>query len=104
MSKRIRMRQATKPRWKPCTACREDDAEWSDPCGAYVCQNCGMHLGLVRCYCGWSLTRPGQGADELREMGEVIEFSESPEGYEARDKWARGYDDLNGAPEGENDR
>jgi len=34
----------------------------------------------------------------------VIEFSETPEGYEARQRWAAGYDDLNGAPESEGDR
>ena len=32
-----------------------------------------------------------------------IEFSETPEGYEARDRWARRYYDLNGAPEGTED-
>lgn len=33
-----------------------------------------------------------------------IEWSESSEGYDARDKWARVYDDRNGAPEGDDDR
>ena len=26
---------------------------WSKYCGAYVCQQCGNHKGLVRCFCGW---------------------------------------------------
>jgi hypothetical protein len=34
---------------------------------------------------------------------DTMEFSESPKGYEARDKWARKYDELNGAPENEGD-
>ena len=33
-----------------------------------------------------------------------IEFSETPTGYEARWRWARQYDDLNGAPESNEDR
>jgi hypothetical protein len=42
---------------------------------------------------------------ELALEGEPIcEFSESPKGYEARHKWAKWYDSLNGAPEGEWDR
>ena len=31
-------------------------------------------------------------------------FSETPRGYRARERWARAYDDLNGAPESEYDR
>jgi hypothetical protein len=33
-----------------------------------------------------------------------VEFSESPRGYQARDRWARRYDELNGAPESDDDR
>lgn len=33
-----------------------------------------------------------------------VEFSETTRGYRARDRWARHYDDLNGAPEGDWDR
>lgn len=33
-----------------------------------------------------------------------VEFSESGKGYRARERWARWYDDLNGAPEGFDDR
>ncbi len=34
----------------------------------------------------------------------VQEFSETPRGYRARERWARRYDELNGVPEGEWDR
>lgn len=34
----------------------------------------------------------------------VHEFSETPRGYKARERWARRYDELNGAPEGDWDR
>ncbi len=40
-------------------------------CGAYVCDACGEHVGLVRCYCGWSASGRN-GRVELEEMGEVI--------------------------------
>ena len=33
-----------------------------------------------------------------------VEFTETPRGYRARDRWARRYDALNGAPSGEDDR
>ena len=33
-----------------------------------------------------------------------IEFTESEEGYEARERWAERYDELDGAPEGDWDR
>ncbi len=35
---------------------------------------------------------------------EPVEFSESRAGYRARERWARAYDRLNGAPENEGDR
>lgn len=34
----------------------------------------------------------------------AAEWSESPAGYRARERWARRYDALNGAPEGDWDR
>lgn len=34
----------------------------------------------------------------------TMEFTETPRGYRARDRWARRYDALNGAPEGDWDR
>ena len=33
-----------------------------------------------------------------------FDFTESTAGYEARNRWAERYDDLNGAPEGDWDR
>ena len=42
-------------------------------CGARICNICGDHKGLERCFCGWSVTRPGQGRAELHEMGETID-------------------------------
>lgn len=44
-------------------------------CGAQVCDKCGKHDGLARCYCGWSESG-GDGYAELREMGEQIEPEE----------------------------
>ena len=46
-------------------------------CGCRVCDECGSHKGLARCYCGWSESG-GNGYEELIEMGEVVE-SEYPE-------------------------
>ena len=44
-------------------------------------------------------------ADEPDDLDESpVEFSESAEGERAREKQARSYDELNGAPEGEHDR
>jgi len=39
-----------------------------------------------------------------RGRHESIEFTDTTRGYRARDKWARHYDNLNGAPEGDWDR
>lgn len=52
-----------------------------------VCQVCGDH-------------RP---CDCDRDDSPV-EFTESPAGERARERWARSYDELNGAPENEEDR
>lgn len=35
---------------------------------------------------------------------DTASFSETPRGYRARERWARNYDRLNGAPEGMDDR
>lgn len=44
-------------------------------------------------------------ANELELLNQPIqEFTETPRGYRARDKWAQHYDELNGAPEGDWDR
>lgn len=45
---------------------------WDFFCGCRVCGTCGHHLGLARCYCGWSLSG-GDGREELEEMGETID-------------------------------
>jgi len=56
---------------KPCPRCNAP-APFSPYCGVYVCSQCGYHLGLCRCYCGWS--ESGQdGRAELIEAGETIE-------------------------------
>jgi hypothetical protein len=58
-------------RTKPCDAgnCR-GVASFSNYCGAYVC-DCGKHVGLTRCQCGWSESGRN-GRVELEELGEVI--------------------------------
>jgi len=46
--------------------------QFDGSCAAYVCYECGNHLGLDRCWCGWS--RSGRdGRQELLAMGETIE-------------------------------
>lgn len=35
-----------------------------------------------------------------RSTADPMEFSETSKGYRARERWARRYDELNGAPEG----
>ena len=52
------------------------DYAMSRYCGARVCDDCGDHQGLARCFCGWSRSG-GNGRAELVEMGETIE----PEDY-----------------------
>lgn len=47
-------------------------ATLSNYCGAYVCGDCGKHVSLTRCYCGWSESGR-DGRAELIEMGEVID-------------------------------
>ena len=46
---------------------------WSKYCGVLVCDLCGTHKGLARCFCGWSSTNPGKGREELEAMGEQID-------------------------------
>lgn len=46
-------------------------AYFSRYCAAYICEKCDAHVGLARCYCGWSLSGRN-GRDELYELGEVI--------------------------------
>jgi hypothetical protein len=60
---------------KACDGDCRGTAHWSKNCGAYVCQTCGTHVGLARCYCGWSSTG-GDGRIELIDMGENLEGDE----------------------------
>ena len=48
---------------KPC----EHDYHWSRYCGAQVCNKCGDHEGLARCYCGFGL-QPGERLED--DIGE----------------------------------
>jgi hypothetical protein len=62
-------------------------------CGCYVGGQFDRRTICVRC------------ANDQYGPGEpAMEFTESPQGYEARERWARNYDALNGAPEGDWDR
>jgi hypothetical protein len=58
-------------RVKPCTRCGHG-ASMNRSCGAWVCDTCGNHEGLARCYCGWSASG-GDGRTELLNLGENIE-------------------------------
>lgn len=53
--------------------CKHHEYEFDRHCGVKVCIHCDDHLGLVRCFCGWSKTRPGQGREALTELGETID-------------------------------
>jgi hypothetical protein len=55
----------------PCPKCG-GAMEFSTYCGARVCDDCGHHKGLARCYCGWSASG-GNGRAELEAMGETID-------------------------------
>lgn len=50
------------------------------------------------------LRNEGRDWREADPNGPAVEFSESSRGRTARYRWARRYDDLNGAPEGDWDR
>lgn len=65
----------TVPAAARCDECG-GEAEMDRNCGAWVCRQCGNHVGLSRCFCGWSQSG-GDGYRELEEMGETIE----PEDY-----------------------
>jgi hypothetical protein len=58
------------PRIKTCDICG-GNAHFDDYCGCWCCENCDNHIGLARCYCGWSLSG-FNGREELIEMGETI--------------------------------
>jgi hypothetical protein len=48
--------------------------------------------------------RPLTGELELDRGNDRQEFTETAKGYRARYRWARRYDQLNGAPEGDEDK
>lgn len=47
---------------------------------------------------------PGHPENDADRGTEAQEFTETPRGYRARERWARLYEDLNGAPENDSDR
>jgi len=59
-----------------CPTCGNDVYYHSSYCGVKVCDDCGYHEGLARCYCGWSISGE-DGREELMEMGECLD----PEDY-----------------------
>lgn len=72
-----------------CSECGKE-AVFSPSCGAHVCEVCGRHQGLVRCYCGWAVSG-GDGRQELEEMGETIDpepgYAEGYVGYWSYMDW-----------------
>lgn len=91
-----------------------------------VGERCGCPRVPLLCGCGWgrvaipecevpetcplcgfnfweAFGEPGV-CDTSDQGDEPMQFSESPDGSRARDSWARSYDNLNGAPESDNDR
>ena len=40
---------------KKCQKCLKETVSWSKYCGANVCDSCGHHQGLARCFCGWNM-------------------------------------------------
>lgn len=63
----------TKTKTKACNC--GGDLVRSRSCGAFVCESCDHHVGLVRCYCGWSADGD-DGYAQLLEAGEQIEPEE----------------------------
>lgn len=52
----------------------------------------------------WGLTSESASDPLDDDRGDSpVEFGEGPRGQDARDRWARSYDELNGAPEGPED-
>ena len=61
---------------KPCD--KEEcggTAYYERSCASYVCDGCGTHVGLARCWCGYS-RHGSDGRRELLEMGEQIDEQE----------------------------
>jgi len=61
---------------EPCPHCG-GSVEFSRHCGADVCVQCGWHVGLCRCFCGWAADG-GDGRAQLVELGETLEPDEEP--------------------------
>ena len=61
---------------KHCEKCHQNAVYFSSYCGADVCDLCGHHQKLARCFCGWAAD-DGNGYQQLIDMGETIE----PEDY-----------------------
>jgi hypothetical protein len=57
---------------------------------------------VCRGECG-AVIRKKDTADD-RDPNSPVEFTESPAGERARERWAEAYDELNGAPENDGDR
>jgi hypothetical protein len=51
----------------------------------------------------WREEESVEEEEEEEEEDGAMEFTETPQGEDARDRWARAYDELNGAPEGGGD-
>ena len=72
-------------------------AEWSE--------EDGMTKGEMRKARKAARERGEHLTGDLSVSGQPVqEFSETARGYKARERWARYYDSLNGAPEGDWDR
>lgn len=77
----------------------EGDATLNTYCGAYVCMCCDTHIGLARCFCGWSRDG-GDGRKELEDMGETIDPEpESPHNEMCHEYWDRGLNCTHIPPE-----
>ena len=64
--------RAQAPQQPPEAPCQHESRFRSLSCGVGVCDDCGHHQGLARCFCGWSASG-GDGRAELVAMGETIE-------------------------------
>lgn len=75
------------------------DCKMPWPEGQPQCPGCQLDIEDVAAAADFldNLDQGDRGDDQ-------IEFTESPAGDRDRERWARAYDDLNGAPESEDDR
>jgi hypothetical protein len=68
---------------KHCEQCAEGHYEFSRYCGAYVCDRCGDHLGLAKCYCGFGI----KSAYDRAELEGENDYDAEPYGYGEADDW-----------------